>query len=197
MTASFVSLAVAYSLGIGQLCRKGVRQRPWLEMRRLETEATYLEHQVRALRRSIRQPIRVEEDDISGRGYYDLRRVRIQSPYLERAVEILEGGINEEALQVAGAQGIACLWLDRGRWICRSGEIWLDSSDEAALVNHAIQQLGVASSLLPGTRPIIRFGPQQMHDLASCLRPLVHRSMRHTLRLGSSHGRALIQSTDK
>lgn len=193
MSAQFVSLAVAYSLGIGTLRRKGVRQRPWLEMRRLETESAYLEHQVRALRRSLRQPIRVEEDDVPGKGYYDLRRVRIQSPALERALEVAGAGITEEALQVAGGRGIACLWLDRGRWIRCSGEIRLDSTEEAALVHQAIRRLGVSCPVPLGKERVVRIMSRPMHDLASILRPFVHRSMRHALHPGGSHGEALFQ----
>lgn len=195
MSAQFVSLAVAYSLGIGTLRRKGARQRPWLEMRRLETESAYLEHQVRALRRSLRQPIRVEEDVVPGKGYYDLRRVRIQSSSLERAVELLEGGLSEEALQVAGCRGIACLWLDQGRWVRHGGEIWLDSPSAAALVRDAILQLGVPCPAPLNREQVIRLPPQSAHKLMSCLRGFAHRSMRHALRPGSClHGSALFQS---
>jgi len=193
VSAQFVSLAVGYSLALGQLRRKGIRKRPWLELRRLETESTYLDHQVRALRGALRQPLRVDADFLPGKGYYDISRIRIQSPWLERVLEILADGITEDALSVAGIRGLACLWLDHGFWRGRSGEITFASESEAEAFRAALHHLRVHPSP-PLKRPrLVRLPPDTMHDLANALRPYVHRSMRHTLRPGGLHGIHLLR----
>lgn len=192
MSAQFVSLAVGYALGHGTLRRKGVRKRPWLELRRLETESTYLDHQVRALRRAVRQTIRVDVDLVPGKGYYDICRARIQSPLLERAIEVAEGGLNEEALQVAGLRGLACLWLDRGRWWGQTGEIGFPSEAEAVVFRTKLAELKIPCSAPQTKRFLVRIAPEPMHELAAHLRPYVHRSMRHALRPGAVHGAQLL-----
>lgn len=193
MGAQFVSLAVAYSLGLGSLRRKGVRRRPWLEIRRLEIEASYLEHQVRALRRVAFQPIQVERDMLPGKGYYDIVRARIQAPALERAIELLEPGINTEALQAAGgARGIACLWLDCGFWRRGAGVIPCSGEQEAEALRRGALDLDLSCSVSLGRRPAIEIDAQSMLVLARLARPFVHRCMRHALRPGSHHGAALL-----
>lgn len=182
MSAEFVSLAVGYCLATGELRRKGVRQRPWMEIRRLETEATYLEHQVRALRRAVRQPIRVIEDMVPGRGYYDVCRVRIQSPLLERAMEVLQDGLTEEAFLVAGTRGLACLWLDRGLWQGSRGEVAFRSAAEGEAFRGALRRIAIPSAPPVGQKHLVRVGTEGMQQLATALRPYVHRSMRHALR---------------
>lgn len=193
MSAQFVSLAVGYALGIGQLRRKGVRKRPWLELRRLETEATYLEHQVRALRRVLPQPPRVDVDLVAGKGYYDISRARIQSPWLERALELLEGGISEEALLVAGPRGLASLWLDLGAWRGEQGEIRLASASEAEALRGALHRLGVAGESVHRSPDRTRLPAEAMRRLGGILRPYVHRSMRHALWPGARHGVHLLR----
>jgi len=193
VSAQFVSLAVGYSLALGQLRRKGVRRRPWLELRRLETESTYLDHQVRALRRASRQPLRVDVDLLPGKGYYDISRVRIHSPSLERVLEILEDGITEDALLVAGTRGLACLWLDHGFWRGQCGELTFAQEPEAEAFRSALHRLGI-QAMPPLKRPrLVRLAPDAMHGLATNLRPHVHRSMRHALRPGGRHGIHLLR----
>lgn len=193
MSAQFVSLAVGYSLALGQLRRKGTRMRPWLELRRLETESTYLEHQVRALRRALRQPLRVDTDLLNGKGYYDISRARIHSPWLERALEILEDGITEDALLVAGTRGLACLWLDHGLWRGQAGEIAFAAEPEAEAFRAALHRLGIDARPVPRRPRLVRLSPEAMHDFAVVLRPHVHRSMRHVLRPGGRHGIHLLR----
>lgn len=192
MSAQFVSLAVGYSLGGGRLRRKGVRQRPWLELRRLETEASYLEHQVRALRRAVRQPIRVDTDMVPGRGYYDICRARIHSPLLERALELTADGLTDEALQAAGVRGLACLWLDGGRWNRDGGEVPFASESDAEAFRAALHRLEIPAAPPMARHHLVRISPMGMRDLARILRPHVHRSMRHALRPGSRHGMQLL-----
>lgn len=201
MSARFVSLAVGYALSGGELRRKGTRQRPWLELRRLETESTYLEHQVRALRQSAGGTARVDLDFTAGEGFYDIARARISSPLLERAIELLcpagEQQITPEALEVAGVRGLACLWLDAGHWDGRVGVIDTRSPAEAALLREQLLARGIEAGTTSAGGASVRIAPADMPALAALLRPQVHRSMRHTLHPGSVHGRSLLGATSR
>jgi hypothetical protein len=196
MSAQFVSLAVGYALGGGTLRRKGSRQRPWLELRRLETEATYLGHQVRALQRAGGGSVRVDLDVIAGPGLYDLRRARLHSPLLERVMAIAAPDglqtITPTALEVAGQRGLALLWLDRGRWEGPSALLPLRHSSETDLVRQALRDLSIPSAPYPARPDCLRIAAGPMEALAQVLRPHVHRSMRHALRPGSHHGLTLV-----
>ena len=201
MSARFVSLAVGYALAGGELRRKGARQRPWLELQRLETEATYLDHQVRALRQSAGGTARVDLDFTCGEGFYDIARARISSPLLERAMELLcpagEQRITPDALEVAGARGLACLWLDAGHWDGRAGIIDTRSPADAALLRERLLVCGIEAGVASAGGASVRVAPSDMPALAALLRPQVHRSMRHTLHPGSIHGRSLLGATSR
>jgi hypothetical protein len=197
VNAQFVSLAVGYALGSGQLRRKGARQRPWLELRRLETESTYLLHQTRLLQRSGSGSVRVDVDMLPGQGYYDLRRARLHSPLLERAMELLQVDGDRrysiEALRVAGVRGIASLWLDMGRWRLGSGLLLIPSlEDGAVLSEYLLSHHGIKATISERPTPAVTLAPRPMQDLACLLRPQVHRSMRHALRPGACFGRQLL-----
>ena len=198
MTAQVVSLAVGYALGAGHLRRKGARQRPWLELRRLETESTYLLHQVRLLQRSSSGSARAALDLVPGQGFYDVRRARLHSPLLERAMELLQVDrglrFSEEVLQVAGVRGLASLWLDAGSWQLGTGTIALRSlEDGAVLLEHLAAQYGIQAALHERPAPALKFTPRAMHALTNLLRPQVQRSMRHALRSGGSFGMQLLK----
>lgn len=198
MSAQFISLALGYALGSGVLRRKGLRQRPWLELQRLETEATYLNHQVRLLQRAATTELRCDLDVVGGRGFYDIRRARLQSPQLERALELLqpegEPRLSAEVLQVAGLRGIASLWLDLGLWLPNgSGRLPMRSSTDAETLAAHLQQQGVLAAATDKRGPVVDFKPIVMAEFTQRLRPQVHRSMRHTLRPGSEHGLRLLQ----
>jgi hypothetical protein len=197
MSARFVSLAVGYALGGGVLRRKGARQRPWLELRRLETESIYLGHQVRMLQRGVTGELRLDQDVVAGKGFYDIRRARLQSPLLERAMEILcpdgEPRLAAEALQVAGPRGIASLWLDAGTWRADgSARLSVRSVEDAEQLAAFLKQQGVAAAVVDRRGAAVDLRPRAMAALADILRPHVHRSMRHALRPGSTHGLALL-----
>jgi hypothetical protein len=200
MSAQFVSLAVGYALGgSGVLRRKGVRRRPWLELRRLETESAYLGHQVRMLQRAVTGELRLDQDVIAGKGFYDIRRARLQSPSLGRAIELLcpdgELRLTTEVLQVAGMRGVASLWLDAGAWRPDgSGRLPMRSVADADLLVALLRQRGIAAVAADKRGPVIDMRPGVMSALADLLRPYVHRSMRHALRPGSSHGLALLNT---
>jgi hypothetical protein len=199
VNAQFVSLAVGYALGGGQLRRKGARRNPWLELRRLETESTYLLHQVRLLQRSGSGSVRADIDMLPGQGYYDLRRARLHSPLLERAMELLQVDEGQrfsiEALQVAGVRGIASLWLDAGRWQLGRGLLPVPSLDDAAvLLEYLLSHHGITATVSERPGPALVLAPRPMQDLAALLRPQVHRSMRHALHPGACFGRQLLEN---
>lgn len=196
MKAHFVSLAVGYALAGGKLRRKGSRQRPWLEIRRLETEAVYLGSQARALRKAATAEARCIEDMVPGPAFYDICRLRFQHPWLERVMEICcpggEQRITPEALRIASVRGLAQLWLDTGHWNAREGRIVLCSGGDARSVRIALAELGVPSAAPISRDWVVTVAPRPMEDLAALLRPYVHRSMRHALRPGSRHGLTLL-----
>jgi hypothetical protein len=198
MSAQFVSLAVGYALGTGTLRRKGARQRPWLELRRLETESVYLGHQVRMLQRAATGGLRLDQDVLAGRGFYDIRRARLQSPLLERAFELLmvddQPRLTLEVLQVAGLRGIASLWLDLGVWQRNGGgRIPQRSEADAAVLADYLSQQGSSAIATDKRGPVVDLGPSAMSQFASALRPCVHRVMRHALHPGSIHGASLLR----
>lgn len=199
MSARFVSLAVGYALGSGVLRRKGARQRPWLELRRLETESIYLGHQVRGLQRAATGELRLDQDTLPGQGYYDIRRARLHSPLLERALELLmpdgEPRLTVEVLQVAGIRGLVSLWLDLGVW--RAGgaaRLPLRSESDAELLAQHLRQLGISAAVADRKGPALDLRPVAMAKFTDLLRPQVHRSMRHALRPGSLHGAELLKA---
>jgi len=198
MKAHFISLAVGYALAGGELRRKGGRQRPWLEIRRLETESVYLGSQARALQRAATGEARCIVDGIPGHGFYDICRLRFQHPWLERVMEICcpggEPQITAETLQIAGVRGLAQLWLDAGSWRGRSGVIAPRTQADAHAVHAALADLGIPASKASQQREWLGLPPGPALELMALLRPQVHRSMRHALRPGSRHGLALLNS---
>jgi hypothetical protein len=199
VNAQFVSLAVGYALGGGQLRRKGTRRNAWLELRRLETESTYLLHQVRLLQRSSSGSVRADVDMLPGQGYYDLRRARLHSPLLERAMELLQVDEGQrfsiEALQVAGVRGIASLWLDVGRWQLGRGLLPVPSLDDAAvLLEYLLTHHSIKATISERPGPALVLAPRPMQDLVALLRPQVHRSMRHALHPGACFGKQLLEN---
>jgi len=199
VNAQFVSLAVGYALGGGQLRRKGTRRNAWLELRRLETESTYLLHQVRLLQRSSGGSVRADVDMLPGQGYYDLRRARLHSPLLERAMELLQVDEGQrfsiEALQVAGVRGVASLWLDVGRWQLGRGLLPVPSLDDAAvLLEYLLTRHNIKATISERPGPALVLAPRPMQDLVALLRPQVHRSMRHALHPGACFGKQLLEN---
>jgi hypothetical protein len=192
MKAHFISLAVGYALAGGALRRKGQRQRPWLEIRRLETESIYLCSQARALRRGATAEARCIEDLVPGQGFYDICRLRFQHPWLERVMEICcpDGRqcITAAALQIAGPRGLAQLWLDAGSWSGRTGLLQLASLAEAEAVQAVLQDAKIPCSSPSRQQPRLELAPGPAAGLMTLLRPHVHRSMRHVLHPDSCHG---------
>lgn len=118
MSAQFVALALSYCLGRATLSLKGARKRPWLEIRRRETDLTYLNHQLRMLHKMHDGKLEAVSDIVQTDGFYDDRRIRVHSPDLYRVYELLyfrdERRLTPEVLRIVGAQGLSALWCDTG-----------------------------------------------------------------------------------
>lgn len=189
MNAAFTAHALRACLGSGRLRRLGVKQRFWLEIVRCETERSYLDHQLRALRKSHDGPLEAHWDGISGSGRYDRERLRLTTPQLERAWELLFPGgdrlVSQQVLDITGPAGVAAIWLDQGRWLGRALELRLDwSAAELELLQQQIAELGCRSHLAKtrqGALCGIHVLGRHVPGLAQTLRPFVHRSMRHRL----------------
>jgi hypothetical protein len=105
-------------LGDGRLSLRGQRQRPWLELRRPETERLYLGHQLRQLRLAADGPLEVVRDVLPGTGFYDIHRVRLHGEGLYHAYGLLyprdRRQLSPEVLAIAGRPGLAALLVDAG-----------------------------------------------------------------------------------
>lgn len=200
MQARFVSLALSYSLVGGVLRRKGVKQRPWLELRRLETESTYLGHQLRSLRCCAPAGFIGHLDAVAGQGFYDIRRARIHSPHLERVMELAcpdgEQRITQKILGITGDRGLAAIWLDGGTWERHAGVIDLRNHEDAVALQWYLKGRGFPSVLVTEVSRSLRVAPSIMAELTRLMRPHVHRSMRAALRPGSRHGALLLSGRD-
>lgn len=198
MSARLVSTAIAYAMGSGILRRKGVKQRPWLELRRLETERTYMLHQVKSLQRAGAGPVRAEIDMIPGQYFYDICRARLHHPDFDRAMELLapEGVVilSPEVLEIAGGRGLASLWLDLGEWDRGAAVIPLSSEQDANTLARYLENRGITGIPRSLDRQKLRLSKRQFAQFCGLIRPHVHRSMTPALREGSAHGSRLLRA---
>lgn len=185
MSAQFVALALSYCLGKGTISLRGQKKRPWLEIRRKETDLTYLNHQLRTLHRFHDGKLEAVSDVVQTDGFYDDRRIRVHSPDLYRAYELLyfrdERRLTPEVLQIAGFQGLASLWCDTGmlvkdNMIVRS---WADA-EETQHLNDWVIDLGFKPSRVQKGR--LEFSGVTASDLTYDLRRTIPRSKIPTLR---------------
>ena len=88
MSAKFVARALSFTLGKGVVALKGARKRPWLEIVRPETQRTYLDHQLRSLRKLHDGPIDAVWDVIPTNGFYDKERLRLHGEGMWRVHEL-------------------------------------------------------------------------------------------------------------
>jgi hypothetical protein len=94
-----------------------------LEIRRLETEADYLEYQLRQLRGAalgdLKTRMDVEPIRETSQSPYAVLRLRVIGEDLRPAHRILypqdQFRLSEQALSIAGVLGIGCLWIDNGK----------------------------------------------------------------------------------
>jgi hypothetical protein len=159
-------------------------------LRRLETERTYLEHQLRLLRKLHDGPLRASCDVLAGEGFYDVHRVQLTSPALHRAYELLyprdARRLSPEVLAITGWPGLAALWLDQARWHSpRRASLRgrYDGQDYRAVRDW------LAAAQIP-TQPLLRrdgwqgleLRPPALTALLHAIAPHVHRSQRFRLR---------------
>lgn len=182
-------------MGKGRLSLQGSKSRPFLELRRLETELPYLEHQIRKLRRVHDGPLDVHRDALPGDGFYDVHRARLTSPALHRAYELLyprdEKQLSTQVMAIAGAGGMAAIWLDFGRWESgrRPALCGHYSEPEYRVLERWLQEQGVDTHKLVDSqrkRRGMAIAPDSVARAMHLLRPHVPRCMRPKLRWWAS-----------
>jgi hypothetical protein len=189
MSTQFTLKVLSYCLGQGTIALKGKACRPWLELSRIETERSYLEHQLRALRRLHPGPLEAHWDRLPGKSFYDIERLRIHSDLLWRPYELLyprdQRTITPQLLAMSGFGGLVGLWGDRGRAYPRSAELALrapglktqDLEEWCQSLGHpALVRRGSASGL------VMRWGEKAWPPLARALRAALPECARASLR---------------
>lgn len=189
MSASFVALALSYCMGRATLSLRGAKKRPWLEIRRRETDLTYLNHQLKMLHRAHDGKLEAVSDVVQTDWFYDDRRIRVHSPDLYRVYELLffrdERRITPEILKIVGKQGLAAMWCDYGsRSKSKMGLRTWGTPDETRMIRHWISEMGYqpvgGDDLLKRRR--IEIADRYADELASDLRNLIPRCKLPTLR---------------
>lgn len=205
MTAALSAQLLGLCAGAGVLARRGAgsQRRPWLTIKRCESEKTFLEHQLRNLRSAHAGPLRSVVDRLSGDGFYDVIRLRAGSEQFERAYELLYPRDvrcwNLELAELSGELGLVNLWLDHGRWLSSSTAAikppW--RTEELVAWIERLNGLGIRCAPRISTRngeiEAIGLGISGTETLIKRIRPHVHRSMRERLwahkMLGTGHVR--------
>lgn len=170
---------------------RGAKQRPWLELRRCETQRRYLSHQIRRLRELHDGPLEVIRDIVPSDGFYDVHRARIFGEGLYHVYELLyprdEFRIAPEVLTIVGNQGLVSLWCDRGRWFRQRPAFVLpfQPEDNARLEAWACSW-GLDAKLIEPHNTISSYLRIEKHGVEwfrRKMRPLLHPTMRPTLAL--------------
>ena len=189
MSAQFVAHALSYSLGKGSINLRGRRKRPWLEIKRLEIDRTYLDHQLRKLRQYHDGPVDYVWDRVPTDGFYDMERFRFQGDMLWRAYELLyprdKRLISREVLNTAGIKGAAALWIDQGRITGKKGSIRGKFSErEYEALESWFNDLGIPAKIHRNHLTIIQlsFKKDSLYDLLDLIKPLIHVNMKKKLK---------------
>ena len=184
MSAPFVALVLSYCLGRGQIDLRGRKCRPWLEIRRPETQRPYIDHQLRRLRKLHDGPVEAALDLVSTELVYDDFRMVLHAPELWRCYELLyprdEFTISQEVLDIVGRPGLLALWCDQGRWKGPNALLSIRRpEEEMSRLAEWIRGLGYSTCLLDGA---IGFERSTLRQFQKDMREIIHPSMRHTLR---------------
>ena len=181
MSAQFVARVLSSCLGVGTLGLRGQKQRPWLEIIRLETEKPYINYQLKLLRACHPGKLDCHWDTIPLPGFYDKVRLRVRSDELYRAYELMyprdRKVITPQIISIVGMQGVSALWSDRGRVVGRLGKIitrWSD--DENAYLADWINSQDIACQVTKGQG--VRFDRESTKQIIDAIRPFTPRCMR-------------------
>lgn len=178
---------------------RGKRSRLWLQLRRSELEAAYLEHQVAQLRRLHHgEAFKVHWDRIATNAIYDDVRAMFACEALWPAYHLLyprdQFVLGAAALAQTGLIGLACLWADHGdRWnqVAKLPIYQVQATD--AEVGDWLTSLGLPGRIGTATNTpgrTITWEKRQVFPLAAKLKPLLHRSLKHRLRPRDSGARS-------
>ena len=183
MSAEFAALALSYSMGNGSISLRGKRRRPWLELRRSELERTYLDHQLRMLRRAHDGPVEVIWDRLPDKGFYDIERIQFHGDGLWRAYELAyprdQRRFTQAVADLFDIRHVANIWTDRGRVYGRRGRFRLGlSPEELAIFHDMLLRLGLPK---PAPEAALAFHDEATGELFEKLRPHIHVSMRRVL----------------
>ena len=189
MSVQFVAHALSYSLGKGSISLKGRKKRPWLEIKRLEIDRTYLDHQLRKLRQYHDGAVDYVWDRLPTDGFYDMERFRFQGDMLWRAYELLyprdKRMISREVLNTAGLKGAAALWIDQGRITGKRGSIRGSYSEkEYEALESWFNDLSIPAKIHRNNISIVQlsFKKDSLNELINLIRPYVHINMKKKLK---------------
>ena len=189
MSVQFVAHALSYNLGKGNITLKGKNQRPWLEIVRSEVDRTYLTHQLRTLKHTHDGAVDYLADRVPTDGFYDLERIRFHGDLLWRVYELLypkdRKRITREVLNIAGLKGAAALWIDQGRISGKRGSIRGRYSENDYLALESwFNDLSIPAKIHRNNVSIIQlsFKKDSLEELFKLLKPMMHYTMKKTLR---------------
>ena len=189
MSVQFVAHALSYNLGKGNISLKGKHQRPWLEIVRSEVDRTYLTHQLRTLKHTHDGAVDYLADRVPTDGFYDLERIRFHGDLLWRVYELLypkdRKRITREVLNIAGLKGAAALWIDQGRISGKKGSIRGRYSENDYLALESwFNDLSIPAKIHRNNVSIIQlsFKKDSLEELFKLLKPMMHYTMKKTLR---------------
>lgn len=177
MSAQFVAHALSFCLARGSISLRGHKRRPWLEIVRSETEARYLQGQMRKLKKAYQGKMDIVWDVVETDGFYDKQRLRIHCDGLYRAYELLyprdRKVISADVMNICGLTGMTALWSDAGVVEGRRGRIRAGYSlADATHISKWCNQNGFKCT------PGLLFTPESTKSLFDAIRPDTHLTMR-------------------
>ena len=207
MSVRFVATALSYCIGRGKIELKGRKRKPWLVLRRGELEHTYLDHQLRRLRKEHEGPVEAFWDVIEGRGFYDDHQVSLHGDSMQQVYDLLyprdEYRISTDVLHIAGMDALAALWADRsalhtyyvslghGLKACDNEVIAAWMRDQGIKVT-----MGLRGGFDKKNGPTVHVSNTEAERLYRRLYPLLHRSIRAKLRYPTRYRKAAPKKND-
>lgn len=190
MSTRFVAHVLSYCLGTGTLRLKGRKQRPWLEISRLETERQYFKSQLKTLKLLHDGSLDIYTDRLPTNGFYDKERFRIHGEELYTAYTLLcprdRQTITPKILDISHHLGAACLWVDQGRMIGKRGSIRGRYSDEEyECFASWFQRLGVDAVVHRNQNQVVQlsFKYATLSNLYDLIQPHIPASLNHLTKM--------------